>query len=196
MRVFVAALCVFLAALQAERSMAEDIFTPIVGVWATSDFDGKAGLKVDGSQHMVSAEEHFPIAAHAATENFREGTITVQFKPIAGKSDQAGGIFFDRKDNGDYLVIRANALENNLNLYSYSAGRRSPIKEVDNAPAPAGVWHELKLVVSGNQVQGYLDGKLLLTYDLGRAVSGGVGLWSKDDSVAMFKDFRVASGKQ
>ncbi len=170
-------------------------FSPMVGIWKQDSIDGANVMIVDGSQHAVSSNEHFSIATYLPQKNFQEGSITVQFKPIAGKSDQAGGIFFDRKDNGEYLVLRANALESNLNLYRYASGRRSPIKETDGAPAQAGVWHELKLVISKSHVQGYLDGKLLLQYDLGKNISGGVGLWSKDDSVTMFKDFHVASKK-
>lgn len=170
-------------------------FSPVVGNWRQDNVDGGTVLIVDGSQRAVSSNEHFPIAAYLPQTDFHDGTITVQFKPIAGKSDQAGGIFFDRKDNGDYLVVRANALEGNLNLYRYATGRRTPIQEVDNAPAQTGVWHELKLVISESHVQGYLDGKPLLQYDLDRNISGGVGLWSKDDSVIMFKDFHVASKK-
>lgn len=165
----------------------------MVGNWRLDTVDGAHVVVVDGS---ALPREPFPIAEYSGIKDFREGTITVQFKPVAGKSDQAGGIFFDRKDNGDYLAVRANARENNLNLYRYAAGRRTSVKEVGNAPAPTGVWHEIKLVVSGSLIQGYLDGKPLLTHDLGREISGGVGLWSKDDSVALFKNFRVSPGKQ
>jgi len=66
---------------------------------------------------------------------------------------------------------------------------------VEGAPAQAGVWHELKVVVSGSRVAGYLDGKLLLQHDLGRKIASGVGLWSKNDRVTSFKDFQV-TGKQ
>lgn len=171
-------------------------FTPVAGMWRMDTMDGASVVVVDGNRRAGSGNGHFPIAVYEGTKDFRNGTITVQFKPLAGKSDQAGGIVFDRKDNGDYLVIRANALENNLNLYRYASGRRTSIKEVANAPAPAGVWHELKVVVSGSRIQGFLDGKPLLQYDLDRDVSGGVGLWSKDDSVAAFRNFQVSTEKQ
>lgn len=189
------ALVVCIAFMAVPQAQAESIgdFSPVVGQWKADTPGG--GIVVDGSKHAVSADEHFPIAVHVPTKDFQEGTLAVQFKPIAGRSDQAGGIFFDRKDNGDYFVVRANALENNLNLYRYASGRRTPIKEVEGAPAQAGVWHELKVVVSGSRVAGYLDGKLLLQHDLGRKIAGGVGLWSKDDSVTLFKDFQVM-GKQ
>lgn len=50
-------------------------------------------------------------------KDFREGTITVRFKGVAGRIDQAAGILFDVKPNGDYLTLRANCLEDNLVLF-------------------------------------------------------------------------------
>ncbi len=187
--------CLALLTLAPGPARAMDGFTPLVGQWRTETVAGAAVLVVDGSRHKVSATEHFPIAVHAGTQDFREGTITVRFQPVSGIEDQAGGIFFDRKANGDYLVVRANALENNLNLYRYDSGRRRAIKEVGNAPASSGSWHELKIIITGTSLQGYLDGSLLLTHTLDRPVSGGVGLWSKDDSLTRFKDFQVSASK-
>ena len=188
--------CVIGMALIPEPTQAEDLFTPIVGVWKVENADGTYVLRVDGSQHAVSAQEHFPIAEYSGIKDFHEGEILVRLKPLSGQSDQAGGIFFDRKQNGDYIVLRANALENNLNLYSYKAGRRVPIKEVGNAPAQAEKWHELKVVITGMSVKGYLDGALLLEHTLDSTVSGGIGLWSKDDSVTLFKDFHATASAE
>jgi hypothetical protein len=201
MRTFNALICMLFLCLMNVRPAAAASsellagFTPNAGTWRMEAEGGINVLVVDGSRHTVSRTEHFPLAIYSAMTDFRHGTISVRFKPMAGKSDQAGGIVFDRQANGDYLVLRANALEGNLNLYRYAAGRRSPLREAGDAPAPAGVWHELKLVVSGRTVQGYLDGVLLLEHDLGRGVSGGIGLWSKDDSVTLFKDFNVTAGE-
>jgi len=115
----------------------------------------------------------------------------VRFKGVAGRIDQAAGILFDVKPNGDYLALRANALEDNLVLWKYEKGRRSSVKWVRNTPTPSGQWHELKLVVTGSKVEGWLNGKSVLNHDLGRPVGGRVGLWSKADSVVYFDDFRV-----
>jgi len=46
--------------------------------------------------------------------------------------------------------------------------------------------------VRGNNVKGYLDGKLSLEHTLPAPVSGRVGVWSKADSVVYFDDFRIA----
>ena len=41
----------------------------------------------------------------------------------------------------------------------------------------------------GAAVKGYLDGELLLEFELPAPVSGKIGLWSKTDSVSEFDDF-------
>ena len=123
--------------------------------------------------------------------DFREGTITVRFKGVDGRIDQAAGILFNVQPNGDYLTLRANPLEDNLVLWQYVKGRRSSVKWIRNTPTPSGQWHEMKLTVKGNQVEGWLNGKLALTHELPKPVSGRVGLWSKADSVVYFDDYRV-----
>ena len=70
-------------------------------------------------------------------------------------------------------------------------GKRSSVKWIRNTPTPSGQWHELKLTVKGKQVEGWMNGKLLLTHELPKPVSGRVGLWSKADSVVYFDDYRV-----
>ena len=89
------------------------------------------------------------------------------------------------------LTLRANPLEDNLVLWQYVKGKRSSVKWVRNTPSPSGQWHELKLTVVGNKVQGWLNGVLTLSHDLEKPVSGRIGLWSKADSVVYFDDFRV-----
>lgn len=62
----------------------------------------------------VKAFAYFPYVVARDISDFREGEISMRFKALAGRVDQAGGILFDLKPNGDYLAMRANALENNL----------------------------------------------------------------------------------
>ena len=139
----------------------------------------------------VKAYAYFPFAVFKDLQDFKEGEISLRFKPIAGRIDQAAGILFNLKPNGDYLIVRANALENNLVLFQYVRGKRSPIKWIRNTPTATQKWHDLKLEVSGTSVKGYLDGKLYLEHTLASAVSGRVGVWSKADSFVYFDDFTV-----
>ncbi len=190
---------------------------PVVGVWIVGLDNTNKVLIVDGSRWEVdksvadlvarvralygegyaefldklTAYAHFPYAVAKDLEDFREGDISLRFKPMAGKVDQAAGILFDLKPNGDYLVLRANTLENNLVLFQFKQGKRSSVKWIKDTPTPTRHWHELRLVVKGNQVEGWLDGKLYLQHTLEESVSGKVGVWSKGDSVVYFNVFAV-----
>lgn len=192
-------------------------FAAAVGNWIVVNDGGNKRLSVNGSKWAsgqtsagladkaralygeryaefldnVRSYAYFPIAVANAPADFREGTITVQFKGVAGRIDQAAGILFNVQPNGDYLTLRANCLEDNLVLFKYERGTRSSVKWVRNAPAQSGQWHELKLIVAGKRVDGWLDGVHYLGHDLPAPVSGRIGLWSKADSVVYFDDFRV-----
>ncbi len=196
-----------------------DVFQPAVGLWRADSDGGREVLKVDGSawrkgqvapQLQQSAVRifgenagtfikstrdaaYFPIAVASDVKDFQDGTLSVRFKPLAGRSDQAGGIFFGLHDDGNYYVLRANALESNLILFHYKFGQRYTLKEVKNAPAPTGAWSELTVTVQGTTVKGSLNGKLLLEYTIDRSASGKVGLWSKDDSVVVFEGFKAST---
>ena len=141
----------------------------------------------------VQAYAYFPLAVAQGIDDFRAGEIELRFKCVAGRIDQAAGIVFNLKPNGDYLVLRANCLEDNLVLFKYERGSRSSVKWIRNTPTPSKQWHDLKLVVQGKNIKGYLDGKLYLEHALSEPVSGRIGLWSKADSVVYFDDIRVES---
>src|SRR5512132_1974011 len=101
--------------------------------------------------------------------------VSVRFKPISGREDASGGIVF-RFAEGRYYVVRANALENNFRLYYYDNRRRELATATVQAPA-LGQWHTLRVVAVADNIQAYLDGKLLLNHRDSRFQSGQVGLW-------------------
>ena len=139
----------------------------------------------------LEAYKYFPLSIFKYLKNFTEGEISVRFKGISGRIDQAAGIAFDIKPNGDYLVIRANPLENNLVLFRMKRGHRSSVKWIRNVKTPSRTWHTLKVVIKGKNIMGYLNGKLYLKYKNKKKISGKIGLWSKADSYVLFDDFRV-----
>jgi hypothetical protein len=93
----------------------------------------------------------------------------VRFEGLSGRIDQGAGILFNLKPNGDYLTIRANCLENNLVLWKFEKGRRSQVKWIRNTPTSSRQWHDLKVRIAGDKVEGYLDGKLYLEHTLPEA---------------------------
>jgi hypothetical protein len=191
----------------------------VVGNWRIESDGGKNVLAVDGRQwkegqssagvadkaralygeryaeflDRVQAYAYYPYTVAKDVENFRDGEITVRFEGLSGRIDQGAGILFGLKPNGDYLTLRANCLENNLVLWKFEKGKRSSISWVRNTPTPSKQWHDLKVRITGNKVEGYLDGKLYLAHTLPAPISGRIGLWSKADSHMHFADYTVTS---
>ena len=121
-------------------------------------------------------------------------TTTVRFKTIAGTVDQAAGLVL-RYAPENYYVARANALEDNVNLFKTVNGNRLKIAEVDVKVTP-GQWHTLGFAARGKHLTATLDGKVVAEADDATfADPGKVGLWTKADSVTAFADLRAEVAK-
>lgn len=136
-----------------------------------------------------TGDSEFPALALGAGV-YGDVTVTVRFKPISGRVDQAAGIITRVQDKGNYYILRANVLETNVNLYKYAGGRRSGIKD-GGVKVQNGVWQELRFEVTGNGLKGYLDGRLVVEATDGTYRAGRIGLWTKADSVTCFDDLTV-----
>ena len=134
----------------------------------------------------------FPAIALGSTV-YGDFSVTVRFKPISGREDQAAGIIFRVQDKDNYYILRANALEGNVNLYLYASGRRSGIKE-GGAKVASGRWQELRLEASGDRLRGLLNGQPVVEATDGSYKAGRMGLWTKADSVTCFDDVVVQPG--
>ena len=75
-------------------------------------------------------------------------------------------------------MVRANALEDNFNLYYYDRGRHQIAGARVKAPE-LGQWHELRITAVGDRVQGWLDEQALIDKRDSRCASGRIGLWTK-----------------
>jgi len=143
-----------------------------------------------------SGEATFAWAAKvdAAIKN---GFVEVKLKPVSGREDQAGGIVWRFKDANNYYVVRANALEGNVVLYKTVAGKRSSLQVKGrmfgygvDAKVPGGKWSTLRVEFAGKSFTVSLNGKKLFDVeDETFAAAGGVGVWTKADSVTLFDDF-------
>jgi hypothetical protein len=124
-----------------------------------------------------------------------DGFVEVNFKPISGREDQAGGVVWRFKDRGHYYVARANALENNVSLYYTEKGKRNTLKYVD-APVARGAWHALRVEFAGAHIAVWLDGKRTIEFD-DRHIGGpgAVGVWTKADSVTSFDAFAYGKSR-
>jgi hypothetical protein len=172
------------------RGWAEGTVTPTLGAKASRLF-GDDGARFT---QRLSARADFPLAVLPINGPFENGTITVRFKPVAGREDQALGIVFDLTPDADYWTVRANALEDNLILWRVQAGRRVEM-DSKNVVTPSGRWHELRVSLLGTGVEASLDGGPPLRFALPRRTPGRIGLWSKADSVVYISDIRVEASR-
>lgn len=137
-----------------------------------------------------STDYRFPVAV-VDDSNLRDGRLSVSCKPVSGKVDQACGLVFRYRDENNYYLTRANALEDNVNLYYVKDGRRKQITGWPGKVA-SGAWHELSVDASGDHFVVSWDGKQVIdAHDQTFADGGKIGVWTKADSVTYFDNLAV-----
>jgi hypothetical protein len=128
----------------------------------------------------------FPAIA-LSDDIFGDVVVTARFKPVFGREDQAAGLLFRIQDKDNYYVLRANALEYNVNFYKYAGGRRTSLKD-GRAHVIPGQWHELRGEAVGNTLRGFLNGEQVVEVTDDTYQAGRIGLWTKADSLTCFDD--------
>jgi hypothetical protein len=127
--------------------------------------------------------------------------LSVRFRPISGRVDQAAGLVWRYRDQDNYYIVRANALEGNVVLYKVEDGKRTdlPVKGEGRtygkkAEVPAKQWSTLRVVANGRLFEVYFnDTKLYDVEDATFTHSGKVGVWTKADSVTQFDDLTIVT---
>jgi hypothetical protein len=138
-----------------------------------------------------NSHERFPMAIFDGAK-LRDADVSVRLKPVSGRGGQAGGLVWRYRDANNYYLARANALENNVAVYKVENGRRIPLKASVNHLILPNSWCILKVSVRGNKFQVFLDHRRILQgQDQTFTAAGKVGLWTLDDSVTYFDDFRI-----
>jgi len=155
------------------------------------------GRKVLAQLESGGGRSDFPVCIKKGS-SLKDGTVSVRFKSISGRVDQAGGVVFRARDKDNFYIARANALEDNVSIYVTHKGRRKTIKYWEDIDVPLNQWHELKVETNGFTFKVSFNGKLV-----GEIVddehifpdAGMVGVWTKADSVTYFDALSVASPK-
>lgn len=160
-------------------------------------FSGTWSVKAEGgaptAPHALCQTASAPFPAIALSDTiFADFTVSTRFKPVSGSEDRAAGIIFRIQDEDNFYILRANALEDNVNIYKYVAGSRHTIKE-GSAKVASGKWQELRVEAKGNDIRGYLNGKLVVEAHDDTFKSGKIGLWTKADSVTCFDDVKATA---
>ncbi|MCA1561639.1 MAG: DUF1080 domain-containing protein [Acidobacteria bacterium] len=147
-----------------------------------------------------STRSRFPVAV-LSDVSATDVDLSVRFKPVSGRVDQAAGLVWRYRDQDNYYIVRANALEDNVVLYKVEKGNRTdlPVKGEGRtygkkAEVPAGQWSTLRVVANGRVFEIYFNGtKLYEVEDATFSQAGKVGVWTKADSVTQFDDLTVVT---
>lgn len=142
----------------------------------------------------------FPFAVYDKASP-KDGFVSVRFKAIAGKVDQAAGLIWRFRDADNYYIVRANALEDNVVLYKVEKGERISLAPKGmpsrtygvKHPVPKQAWNTLRVEFQGPRFTVFFDGQKIMEIENSTfAGPGKTGLWTKADSVIYFDDFEIA----
>ena len=153
------------------------------------DAQEPGGKKVLVQESTDDTSYRFPLCIYDKAD-LRDVSVTVKYKAIAGMVDQAGGIVL-RYHPENYYIARANALEDNIDLFKTENGKRSKIEEASVKVTP-GEWHTLRFEAKGPHLTVTFDGQVVIQADDTTFTdSGKIGLWTKADSVSAFTDLKI-----
>src|SRR6184192_740985 len=163
-----------------------------VGHWIVqSASDAPSPSNVLAQVDSDRTDYRFPVAA-ALSPSFTDGSVSVKCKPVSGHVDQACGLVFRYEDENNYYLTRANALEDNVNLYYVKDGKRRQITGW-RGKVTSGTWHQLGVEARGDHFVVSFDGnKVVDAHDSTFSQPGKVGVWTKADSVTYFDDLTAA----
>jgi hypothetical protein len=154
--------------------------------------DAPSAGNVLGQLDADDTDYRFAVAVEDAVK-LGDVAATVRCKPVSGKVDQACGLVVRYQDENNYYVTRANALEDNVNLYYVKEGRRRQIAGWRGKVTP-GTWHQLGVEARGDHFVVSFDGnKIIDAHDQTFAQPGRIGVWTKADSVTYFDDLTAGS---
>jgi hypothetical protein len=132
----------------------------------------------------------FPVAV-ATRPRLADVRVSVRCKMVSGQVDRACGLVARYANDNNYLVTRANALENNVRLYTVKAGKRDELASFKTR-VTAAVWHHYRFELRGDQLRVFWDGELVLDHvDSTFTRAGLAGVWTKADSVTYFDDLVI-----
>jgi hypothetical protein len=157
---------------------------------------GRWHVHVDAGAHVLAqldddaTDDRYPVAV-SNEPVLRDVAVSVRCKLVAGKVDRACGIVARYGDERNYYITRANALEDNVRLYTVRDGARRQIASWKGR-ITAQTWHDYRFELRGDHLQVFWDGQRVLDHrDPTFSEPGRAGVWTKADSITYFDDFHV-----
>jgi len=172
------------------------------GVWIVeAAADARSAPNVVRQTSADDTNYRFPVLVATGSQT-TNGTLSVRFKAISGRVDQAAGLAWRYLDENNYYVVRANALEDNVVLYKMEDVKRASLTPKGMPPrtyginhrVPAQQWNTLTVSFVGPLFTVSLNGdELFQVEDTTFTKAGRVGVWTKADSVTVFDDLTLQS---
>jgi hypothetical protein len=155
--------------------------------------DGSAPTQPYVFAQVSRGEPNRPPIAIFNRVALRDGEISVRIKPVSGTEDQSGGLVWRYRDEKNYYVVRADALDNTIAAFKVVNGKRIALLPRSlKHEIPSQSWSILKVSARGARFAIYVNHRRLLQFDDNTfRTAGKVGLWTNADSVTYFDDFRV-----
>jgi hypothetical protein len=204
-------------AAQVPAHQVQDLtLVPIVGTWKAGTDGGRQTLTIHGSRapaaidasaagslfgrdaaallKSVGTAPAFPLAVARDVNDFRGGTLRVQFKLLQGADDRSGGIVFNLRPDGSYNFARYNTKDGNVAIWQFRDGQRTVLAHGEaHEQLTTGAWHTLVVTIAGNAVDATVNDRLRARHTLDEPVSGRIGLWAKTDVVTSFRGFQCTA---
>ena len=167
------------------------------GRWIVQqEANGKFLAQLDADR----TRNRFPMAV-VSDVSAADVDLSVRFRPISGRVDQAAGLVWRYQNEDNYYIVRANALEDNVVLYKVQNGERTDLAVKGEgrtygkpAEVPSGQWSTLRVVAAGPRFEVHFNGrKLYEVEDTTFTRAGRVGVWTKADSLTHFDDLAVTA---
>ncbi len=148
--------------------------------WTTSS--GKWDLKTDGSQVLTQSNLSEAIITRGSSWTNYAYEADVKL-PI---SNTNAGILFRVQDANNYYMYRINGTANTVELYKCVSGTLTKVSGTAFTVTP-GEWNMLKVEVNGNNIKGYVNGRLKTdwTNPTTQLTSGKIGFRTTSQNVSL-----------
>ena len=189
-------------------------FYASLGEWSLADLEGREVVRHDGS-HMGQtvtcalhsamgsvlggryrkflekrhARHHYPVAVKRDSRH-GDGRLRVDARIEAGCVDLAVGLAFGLTNVGNCLVLALDAAAQELQLLQFVNNARRFLERTA-LKVPLDRWCSLEVTVRGEKITATSDAGGSLTFTAPQPVSGHVGLWTKGDTSACFRNLVI-----
>jgi hypothetical protein len=166
-------------------------WTAVSGAWKVEA--NATALSAPNVVRQSETDKAFPVLTLDSAKGLADVDVGVKFNVLSGEKAQAGGVVFRFVDGGNYYTARANGNEGNFALFRLIGGNRVKLMEAE-APTGTSTWLQVRVEARGSAINVYNATTKLFTWTETEAdapKAGGVGIWTKDDSVTLFDDFRA-----